>query len=212
MQVMISDDSNDLSAGSEPDYMEYEEDEIHFNNLFVAATCAIYMYHQKYICKVPSMPLKDTGELWVQNVLNGNPCLCLEAFRMPKEVFLDLLGELGSKYGLSGSRSTSIKEVLAMTLSVLGRNESNRTVCKRFQHSGETVSRYFNEGLSALVRMSVDIISPIDFVPENARDAKCLPYFKDCIGVIDITHVKARVPVNNQIVYTGKKESRFGYL
>ncbi|KAK8938359.1 hypothetical protein KSP39_PZI011473 [Platanthera zijinensis] len=191
--------------------MDFEEDEIHFNNIFAAATCAIYMYHKKYIWKAPSMPAKETGVMWVLNVLNGEPSRCLEAFKMPKEVFIDLLGELGSKYGLRGSRSTSTKEVLAMTLSVLGCNESNRMVCKRFQHSGETVSRYFNEGLMALVRMSMDIITPIDRdfrdVPsEIARNNMFMPYFKDCIGVIDSTHVKARVPLNDKIIYTEKTE------
>ncbi|PKU61791.1 uncharacterized protein LOC110103944 isoform X1 [Dendrobium catenatum] len=203
---VMANDAYELSGETEPDSMDDEEDEIQFNNLFVAATCAIYMYHEKYIWKAPSMPSKETGQMWVLNVLNGDPSRCLEAFRMPKEIFIDLLGELGSKYGLRGSRSTSIKEVLAMTLSVLGCNESNRTVCKRFQHSGETVSRYFNEGLMALARMSMDIISPSDFEPNIARDTKYMPYFKDCIGIIDSTHVKARVPVNDQVAHTGKKE------
>ncbi|KAG0498288.1 hypothetical protein HPP92_002979 [Vanilla planifolia] len=144
-------------------------------------------------------------------VLIGDHSQCLEVFRMPKEVFIDLLGELESKYDLHGSRSTSTREVLAMTLSVLGCKESNRTVCKRFERSGETVSRYFNKGLMALVRMSMDIITPVDLeFGESrlavARGTSYLPYFKDCIGILDSTHVKARIPGNDQTTHVAKKE------
>ncbi|PKU62838.1 hypothetical protein MA16_Dca028120 [Dendrobium catenatum] len=34
-----------------------------------------------------------------------------------------------------------------------------------------------------------------------------MPYFKDCIGAIDGTHVDARIPIEEQVVYIGRHHS-----
>ncbi|PKU75620.1 hypothetical protein MA16_Dca016101 [Dendrobium catenatum] len=83
-------------------------------------------------------------------------------FRMSQTIFLDLLNELECIHGLHGSSRTTSREVLAMTLYISSHNESIRSTCEWFQHSTETVSRYFSIGLEALVKLSCSVIKPID--------------------------------------------------
>lgn len=47
-------------------------------------------YIDKYMTKVPCRMLKLTGELWVQDVLNGHPRRCQEQSRMSASAFLSL--------------------------------------------------------------------------------------------------------------------------
>ncbi|XP_021818574.1 uncharacterized protein LOC110760581 [Prunus avium] len=88
--------------------------------------------------------------------------------------------------------------------------EWNRLAQERFQHSGETVSRYFGKLLDIVCLMAVDIIKLLDpefkGVPEKIlRDSRYMPHFKDCIGAIDGVHVKASIPPEDQVPYIGKK-------
>ncbi|KAI0526785.1 hypothetical protein KFK09_002376 [Dendrobium nobile] len=58
----------------------------------------------------------------------------------------------------------------------------------------------------------MDIIVPEDKefldIPVHIRnDTRYMPYFKDCIGAIDGTHVDARIPVEYQIPYIGRHHS-----
>ncbi|KAK8938580.1 hypothetical protein KSP39_PZI011686 [Platanthera zijinensis] len=57
---------------------------------------------------------------------------------------------------------------------------------ERFQHSTETISRYFSQGLDVLIRLSQDVIASVDnrFTDIPAKilnDDRYMSYFKDCI-------------------------------
>ncbi|XP_075492429.1 uncharacterized protein LOC142530477 [Primulina tabacum] len=91
-----------------------------------------------------------------------------------------------------------------------GQPASVRNVQERFQHSGETVSRQFHSVLESIWKLSRDIIKPIDLnftdVSEYIKnDKRYWPYFKDCIGAIDGTHICIRVPPSKQIDFIGRK-------
>ncbi|KAF2292977.1 hypothetical protein GH714_034524 [Hevea brasiliensis] len=82
---------------------------------------------------------------------------------------------------------------------------------ERFQHSGEAISRVFRQVFNAVCLMPMDIIKPIDLEfsdtpPEILNDIKYMPHFKDCIGAIDGTHVRASIAPEDQIPYIGRKE------
>ncbi|KAL0903429.1 hypothetical protein M5K25_027806 [Dendrobium thyrsiflorum] len=95
----------------------------------------------------------------------------------------NLLHDLECAHGLHGSSRTTSREVIAITSYILSHNESIRFTCERFQHSTETVSRYFSIGLEALVKLSCVVIKPIDpdfdSIPTNILcDKQYMPYFK----------------------------------
>jgi hypothetical protein len=73
---------------------------------------------------------------------------------MEKEIFLQIIEVLHDNNLIVNSREVSVEEQLAMFLFCFSTNASNRTVQERFQHSGETVSRYFNTVLEAIVSLS----------------------------------------------------------
>ncbi|KAK8926070.1 hypothetical protein KSP39_PZI018551 [Platanthera zijinensis] len=158
------------------------------------------------------MTSKQTGEKWVAELLEGHPGRFFDNFRMSKQIFCDLLILLEESYGLKGSRRTATREVLGMTLYILGHHETLRKTSERFQHSTETISRYFEKGLRALTSLSMDIICPTDpqfrHTPAHIEnDDRYMPYFKDCIGAIDGTHVDACIPVHEQVAYIGRHGS-----
>ncbi|KAK2652211.1 hypothetical protein Ddye_012067, partial [Dipteronia dyeriana] len=65
-----------------------------------------------------------------------------------------------------------IEEQVCMFLHILPHHVKNRTIHNRFQRSGETVSRYFNSVLCAVLQLhNILLISP-DPVPENCDDEK----------------------------------------
>ncbi|XP_020578175.1 putative nuclease HARBI1 [Phalaenopsis equestris] len=57
--------------------------------------------------------------------------------------------------------------------------------------------------------MSYHVIRPIDYKFEQtpaeiSKDARYMPFFKDCIGAIDGTHVDARIPNNDKVAFIGR--------
>uniref|UniRef100_A0A803KV93 DDE Tnp4 domain-containing protein n=1 Tax=Chenopodium quinoa TaxID=63459 RepID=A0A803KV93_CHEQI len=155
------------------------------------------------------------GEMWVKEMLIGNPIRCVNAFRMEPQLFLRLCNDLSSKYGLKSSCNMSIHEKVGIFLYAIAQGASNRVLGERFQRSGETISRAFHGVLNSIScqkskRLAYDIIRPYDptFTQVPAKittDARYMPYFKDCIGCIDGTHIEACIPEALQMPYRGRK-------
>ncbi|XP_020591117.1 putative nuclease HARBI1 [Phalaenopsis equestris] len=176
-----------------------------------AAAIAILLleYYRSSYRRIPRMTSSFIGDKWVGEMLAGHPIRFSNIFRMTAPIFIDLLHELSRNHHLQGSSRTTTREVLAITLYMLSQNESVRGAMERFQHSSETISRYFSKGLQALVSLATQIIKPTDTsfanIPEQiANDSRYMPYFKNCIGAIDGTHVDARLPSHEKIAYIGR--------
>ncbi|XP_060200766.1 uncharacterized protein LOC132629037 [Lycium barbarum] len=105
---------------------------------------------------------------------------------------------------LTKNNSDDVEEVL------IGHGVGNRMIQERFQHSGETVSIHFHKVLLACLKLAMDIIKPKDpalsDVHTKLRDDKTYwPYFRNCIGAINGTHVACIVPSKDQIKYICRK-------
>lgn len=164
------------------DILEEEEEEI--SRIVCICASMIEMYHEKYIHKVPCMNSLYTGNIWVMELQSGNDTRCHNMFRMNKDVFFKLCDDLKNTYKVKASRRISVAEKVAMFLYTLGGGEANRSVQERFQHSGETVSRYFNKMLNVICDvMAKDFIKPSDpefksTPPEILGDSRYMPHFK----------------------------------
>ncbi|XP_074315260.1 uncharacterized protein LOC141651446 [Silene latifolia] len=152
-------------------------------------------YYVKFLSKQKVRTSICSGWQFVIEVLNtlGES---YRTFRMESHVFIKLANLLVANYGLHPTREMRAEEALAIFLVICAHNHSNRTLQTRFKHSGETISRKFNEVLTSLVAFSRDIIRPPDHlfkeVPSKIReDYKFWPHFEGCIGAIDGTHVRA---------------------
>uniref|UniRef100_A0A9I9E717 DUF8040 domain-containing protein n=1 Tax=Cucumis melo TaxID=3656 RepID=A0A9I9E717_CUCME len=95
-------------------------------------------------------------------ILNDHEDRCHQQFRMEKHLFQKLLVVLEQQCNFSKPKSITLEDAIAMFLITLGRGFSNRMVQERFQHSSETISRWFNIVLDVICHMAVDVIKSID--------------------------------------------------
>ncbi|KAJ9543744.1 hypothetical protein OSB04_023451 [Centaurea solstitialis] len=163
------------------------------------------------------MTSTQTGYAWMKESLSGHPIRCVNAFRMSADLFMQLCEELQQKHGLMSSSKISVQEKVGIFLYTLALGVSNRDVSERFQRSGETISRAFHDVLESIcgrskgfMGLACDYIKPKDptfqcIPPHIENDSRYMPYFKDCIGCIDSTHIDACIPVANQMKYRGRK-------
>ena len=132
----------------------HDEDEefiiiIAANVLSIAAT----YYYNNFVLKTPCHDSSLRGCDYVNEILNGHPRRCRENLRMDKNVFLKLCHILSDEGLLRSTRHVKVEEQVAMFLLTVGHNERNRVIQERFQHSGETISRHFNNVLNAFVAL-----------------------------------------------------------
>ena len=130
-------------------------------------------------------------------------------FRMHRDVFGSLHNVLVERYGLKSTRKMTSVEALAMFLWMCGGQQSMRQADNRFERSLETCSRNFDKVLECVVKLAADIIKPRDpefrTMHQRLRSAQFSPYFDNCIGAIDGTHVPVTMPTEKVVQYTGRK-------
>ncbi|XP_042488303.1 uncharacterized protein LOC122068492 [Macadamia integrifolia] len=177
----------------------------------ILATLLIVQYHYSsdLYTREPRRDSAFTGATWVHEVLHGHANRCYEEFGMERHVFLNLCLLMRHRGWLQDSRKIRVDEQLAMFMfRITGVGPTNRAVEERFQHSGQTVNYYFGKVLQGVLKLSKEYIKAPSFdeIPmEIIANNKWWPYFKDCIGAIDGTHVTAIVPKGKQIPYRGRK-------
>ncbi|XP_073225547.1 uncharacterized protein [Cicer arietinum] len=108
---------------------------------------------------------------------------------------------------LSDSRDVLVEEKVATFLFIIEHNVRHRVASNRFQHSTETISCNFKEVLRAVCRLGKELIKQESIeLPERIKNnSKYYPWFKNCIGAIDDTHISAWVPAEKQISCRGRK-------
>ncbi|KAF3653499.1 putative Cell division protein kinase 7 [Capsicum annuum] len=79
-----------------------------------------------------------------------------------------------------------------------------------FQHSEKTVHKHFHNALNVVSKLARDIIRPhLNYNDGVGAHKPCseryLSFFKDCIGALDGTHVKARLSQGQEILYIDRK-------
>ena len=84
-----------------------------------------------------------------------------------------------------------------------------RQADNRFERSLGTCSNKFDKVLSSVMKLAIDIIRPKDpeftIIHRRLQSPRFAPYFDNCIGAIDGTHVPITVPTEKLVQYTGRK-------
>jgi hypothetical protein len=179
----------------------------HQTNLYATALLSC-KYFMKYCDKNDARSPSQSGFGWTMEKLQ-NPGECYRMFRMDASLFYMLHDLLVSDYGLQSSIHMNSIESLAIFLLACGQGMSNSALDGIFKHSSETISRKFEEVLLCVVAMSVDYIRPVDpnFSTTHtriSRDRRMMPYFKNCIGALDGTHISATPRSEDLIRYIGR--------
>ncbi|KAK6935067.1 Harbinger transposase-derived nuclease domain, partial [Dillenia turbinata] len=142
--------------------------------------------------------------------MTGNETRCYQAFRMTRIVFIDFCLDLQYNYGLNPIRGMSIYEEVIIFLMTCAHGVSNRLIQEIFYHSGETVHRHFHQVLGVINKLAKDIIKPHPHYNDGVgyhmpQNKKYLHFFKNYIGAIDGTRIKARLSRGEEILYIGRK-------
>lgn len=132
--------------------------------------------------------------MYVCEVYNRSPVRFQEVCQMYKVAFNGLLRHLEGQ--LEDTKHVTIMEQV-MILFVVGNAGSNALASERFQHSGETISQYYNKVVLALENLESWLIiqpNPGAPIPQSISSTPILyPWFKGCVGAIDRTHIQAIV-------------------
>ena len=131
----------------------------------------------------------NTGMQWLIEILHGHWTRCVNMFRMDVPTFQNLCFKLENQYRLTASRRMCVFEKVGIFLYTIALGASNREVQERFQHSGETISRYFNEVLRSVCLLATDLIQPADprFVNtprEIVNNPRYMPHFKVILLIV----------------------------
>ena len=143
-----------------------------------------------------------TGQINLQELLlTESTARFKNVTRMDRFTFQSLLLLLETHGGLSDSKYVSAGEkILSFILVPTG--NSNREINERWQHSGSTISLLVHEVAETFKRCQQYFWCPVKrdgpTQPEIAQNPKFGPYFANCIGALDGTHIPAIVPSAEQ--------------
>ncbi|KAH9762908.1 DDE Tnp4 domain-containing protein [Citrus sinensis] len=140
---------------------------------------------------------------YLDSIIGNSDIQCVNQLRIDRRTF-GLLCELFRSRGLKASGSLAVEAQVCMFLYTLSHHVKNRTIGSRVFRSSETVSRYFNSVLNRVLRLHDILLRVPDPVPENCTDERW-KWFKNCLGALDGTYIRVRVPENDKPRYRTRK-------
>ncbi|RWR74219.1 protein ALP1-like protein [Cinnamomum micranthum f. kanehirae] len=145
----------------------------------------------------------------VMSHLMENERICRDVLQMNPSAFAALCDKLRSTGLLKDFSRSTIEEQVAKFLHVLGQNWKYRAIGCYFCRSSETISRHFHNVLRAIISLENQFLKQsygIDVAPQILHSSRFDPYFKDCIGAIDGTHVRVKVSRADAPRFRGRKD------
>ncbi|XP_057785215.1 uncharacterized protein LOC131002766 isoform X1 [Salvia miltiorrhiza] len=140
-------------------------------------------------------PKTRKGFRFIMDMMDGDPSQFRQLYRMYPDVFIKLCQIIREKAHVDDTRYTTVEEMLATFLIIVGHNDRYCNVRERFGRSHFATSQNFNKILRALNTIAPDMMfKPTGAIPAKIREStRFYPYFKDCIGAIDGTHIPATI-------------------
>ncbi|XP_058211719.1 uncharacterized protein LOC131323899 [Rhododendron vialii] len=161
--------------------------------------------------RIPYLTSGNNGLDWVMSALNfENPRKCPKVFGMKKEVFGMLCNEMVNKYGFHTETkcAVGIIESLAMFLSLLC-GQTLKQIQEQFQRGQATCLRQINKVLKCMLNLAAHEIKPKRDYNDPHPYLQVRPqyrHFKDCIGVMDGTHVFCKTKPKDAKKFQGCKK------
>ncbi|PPE01701.1 hypothetical protein GOBAR_DD01283 [Gossypium barbadense] len=141
---------------------------------------------------------------YVKRLVYASDETCIEQVRMNRTAIFKLCEMLESLGGLKSSRNMLVDEQVAMFLHIISHHLKNRVIKHHFSRSGETVSRSFHSVLNAVIRLQHVLFKKAEPITANSLDTRW-KWFKNCLGALDGTHIKIRVPTIDKPRYRTRK-------
>ncbi|GAV73070.1 DDE_4 domain-containing protein [Cephalotus follicularis] len=98
-------------------------------------------------------------------LLGGSDRKCIELMRMSRKAYVRLCTHFRHKLWLHDSKHVSVEEKMAMFLAIIGHNERYVVIKGMFQHSSQTIHKYFHDVLVAMMTFAREMIVPSTFDP-----------------------------------------------
>ncbi|KAF7804495.1 protein ALP1-like [Senna tora] len=140
----------------------------------------------------------------LREMVYANDVSCFDQIRMCRATFDRLCGMLTSIGGLTPTKNMLVDEQVAMFLHILAHHIKIRVIQFEFRRSGESISRTFNRVLSCMMRLGRVLLKTPEPVPQDSTDGRW-KWFKNCLGALDGTHIKIRVPNADKPRYRNRK-------
>ncbi|XP_023766546.1 uncharacterized protein LOC111915080 [Lactuca sativa] len=148
-----------------------------------------------------------TGHEFTLELFHRNPLQCLELLRMSRESFVRLCAHFRVNYALKDSKHVSVEEKMAMFFMMIRHNQRYVIIKRKFQHSKQTIHKFFHEVLDKMLLFAHDIIVPTSFNPNPnilGHNRRLRRVFKGAVSALDGTLIHVVVPANKQDLYRNK--------
>nr|XP_034586585.1 uncharacterized protein LOC117849098 [Setaria viridis] len=149
-----------------------------------------------------------SGVKKVVQILEGHENWCKVEFRMEPEIFRVIANYLRVENLLCDTRGVRVEEQLGMFMFMLSHNASIDRLKKEFQHSGETIHRKITEFfdiIPALTHRFLKLPNVNHTHVKIASDPRFMPFFQNCVGAIDGTHVPITIAQERAAPYRNRK-------
>jgi hypothetical protein len=147
---------------------------------------------------------RERGPAWLADCMDNQVQLFEEA-RLRPNVWDELIRYLKEKELVSDGK-VAIEEKVLTFLYICSNSASWRNCRRKVGRSIETISRNFHEVLNALLHLYKDVVKgPSPELSELIEDDdRFWPYFEDCVGAIDGTHIPVYVPQRDHKRYRNR--------
>ncbi|KAL2474916.1 DDE Tnp4 domain-containing protein [Abeliophyllum distichum] len=117
-------------------------------------------YLQRCGVRIRRFPNAQNGHLFMLEVLQEDPQIAFQEFRMYHPLFVNFTHILRDEFGLSSRPNMDIYEQVGMFLCILAHGKGYRQMRNMFGHSMDTIHHYFGVVLCAVVGRGARIIRP----------------------------------------------------
>jgi hypothetical protein len=197
-----------IDAISERDN-EMEEDDDDYLEEYCLLLLCLQLYAENFnrLNPIPMHTSILTGKIYYNELLVSHPDVFRTVARMDHETFFRLNNFLKLNGELNDSKLICSGEKILILIHVLA-GHSIRQTAHRWQHSLSTISVTVHEVANCFMKLkNVLFIAPkVDQVSvEILNRHQRFPYFQNCIGALDGSHIPAVVNVNEQASYRNRK-------
>ncbi|BAF16853.2 Os05g0217900 [Oryza sativa Japonica Group] len=158
--------------------------------------------------KIPRHISRLSGKERLQEILEGHVMDCKVAFRMEPHVFKTIANYLREEKLLKDSRGLRIEEKLGIFMFMLAHNASFQDLQYEFKHSGSTLHRHIKSIFKIIPALTYRFLKlpHADQTHWKIRtNPRFFPYFKNCIGAIDGTHIPITIDGEKAAPYRNRK-------
>lgn len=127
---------------------------------------------RNYLPRVKDNTSTLSGARYTLELLYGSNRQCIELMRMSRDAFVLLCNHFRQRAWIKDSKHVSVEEKIAMFLTIIAHNERFVVMKRRFQHSSQTVHKYFHEVLEAMMHFAKEMIVPTVDLDSNILAAQ----------------------------------------